>query len=162
MRLHRVVGIAFLLLGVLAGAQLWAGEDDIRTAWGQLQKAIKARDPEAIWVLIDGDSQSDANRAAKLVQASYARASDKEKPDLEKKFGLTAKELADMNGKLFIKSNTFHNKYFEIPGSKITGVTLKGDKAKLMTVEDDGDKVTFSLSKQKGAWKFVLPMPKAG
>jgi hypothetical protein len=162
MRTHRLIGLTILLLGVMASAPLWAGEDEIRKAWGHLQKAVKARDGEAIWGLIDADSQSDANRAAKIIQASYAKAGDKEKPDLEKKYGLTAKELADMNGKLFIKSNTFNNKFHEIPGSKVTGVTVKGDAAKLMTVEDDGDKVTFNLTKKKGAWKFFLPMPKAG
>lgn len=150
---------ALMAVGVIATV-VSAGEDDIRTAWGQLQKAIKGRDPEAIWVLLDTDSQSDANRAAKAVQNAYSKAGDK-KGEFEKKYGLTAKELADMTGKRFLKSNRFHGKYYEIPDSKVTGVKVKGDTAKLMTVEEDGDKVTFSLQKQKGQWKFTLPMPKA-
>ena len=153
------LALLVLLCGFVGIAQAFAGEDEIRTAFGQLQKAVKARDAEKIWGLVDPDTQADASRAAKAVAAAYAKATNK--ADLEKKYGLTAKELGDMSGKLFIKSNRFHGKYYEVPDSKITGVTVKGDTAKLMSVEEDGDKITFPLVKQKGAWKFILKMPKA-
>jgi hypothetical protein len=142
-------------------SDLLAGEDEIRQAFTQLQKAIKARDPEAIWGLIDGDSQADANRAAKAVQAAYAKAGDTSKGDFAKKYGLTAKELAAMNGKLFIKSDRFHGKYYEVPGSKFDTVKVKGDTARMTYIEDDGDKEKFSLVRKKGEWKFIIPMPKA-
>ena len=158
--MQRLLGglLAFVVVSVLPAL---AGEDDVRAAFGQLQKAIKARDPDQIWGLIDDDTQSDANRAAKAVSAAFAKADDKAKGDFAKKYGLSAKELADMNGKLFLKSNRFQGKYYEIPGSKIDSVKVKGDSAKLTYIEDDGDKEKLTLVKQKGAWKFVLPMPKA-
>ena len=151
--------VLVLCFGFVGIAQALAGEDDIRGAFGQLQKAVKARDAEKIWDLVDSDTQADAGRAAKAVGAAYVKSAAK--ADFEKKYGLSAKELADMSGKLFIKSNRFHGKYYEVPDSKITGVTVKGDTAKLMFVEEDGDKITFPLVKQKGAWKFILKMPKA-
>ena len=158
MRCQRLALFVFFC-GFVGIAHAWAGEDDIRGAFGQLQKAVKARDADKIWGLVDADTQADANRAAKTVAAAYAKTKDK--TDFEKKYGLSAKELADMSGKLFIKSNRFHGKYYEVPDSKVTGVTVKGDTAKLMFVEEDGDKITFPLVKQKGEWKFVLKMPKA-
>ena len=66
-----------------------------------------------------------------------------------------------MNGKLFIKSNRFHGKYYEVPDSKIENVTVKGDTGRVNFIEEDGDKVKLDLVKQKGEWKFVIPMPKA-
>jgi hypothetical protein len=153
--------LLILLLGSLAFGPVLAGEDEIRQAFGQLQKAIKARDPDRIWGLIDGDSQSDADRAAKAVQVAFGKADGKGKTELEKKYGLSAKELADMSGKLFIKSNRFHGKYYEIPGSKVEAIKVKADTARLTYIEEDGDKEKLSLVRQKGQWKFILPMPKA-
>ena len=158
----KIVGILFILpLGLVGQPHTMAGEDDIRQAWGQLQKAIKTREADQIWNLLDGDSQSDADRAAKSVQSAFGKAGEKDKADFEKKYGLTPKELGAMSGRLFLKSNRFHGKYNEVPGSKIESVKVKGDTAKLNYLEEDGDKEKFSLVRQKGQWKFIIPMPKA-
>jgi hypothetical protein len=146
-------------LGFLSDSRSAAGEDDVRLAWGNLQKAIKTRDADKIWGLLDSDSQSDADRAAKAVKTAFGKSSDK--ADFEKKYGLTGPELAGMNGKLFLKSNRFHGKYHEVPGSKLESVKVKGETARLNYVEEDGDKEKFSLVRQKGQWRFIMPMPKA-
>src|SRR5256885_16672581 len=117
MRAKLLGGSLMLVFGLLVSQSL-AGEDDIRKAFTALQKAIKAKDGDKIWALIDPDSQADANRAAKAVQSAFAKVGDNDKADFAKKYGLTAKELADMNGKLFLKSERFHTKYHEVPGSK--------------------------------------------
>ncbi len=109
--------------------------------------------------MIDSDSQSDAERAAQAVQLSYGKAADK--GDFEKKYGLTSSELAAMNGRLFVKSNRFHGKYHEVPGSKLDAVKVKGDTARLAYIEEDGDKEKLTLVRQQGQWKFIIPMPKA-
>ena len=158
MRSQWIGGLIVLSCGFFV-TQAPAGEDEIRQAFTALQKAIKARDPELIWAVIDTDSQSDANRAAKAIQAAFGKATDK--ADYEKKYGLNAKELADMTGKLFLKSNRFHGKYYEVPGSTFETAKVKGNTAKMTYMEEDGDKEKFSLVKQKGQWKFVVPMPKA-
>jgi hypothetical protein len=152
------IGVMILSLGVLVGARVLAGEDEIRQAFVGLQKAIKARDSDKIWELIDSDSQTDAERAAKAVKAAYAKL--KGKDDFEKKYGLSAKELAGMNGKLFIKSNRFHGKYYEVPDSKLESIKVKGDTGRLNYIEEDGDKQKFALVRQKGQWRFSVPMPK--
>jgi hypothetical protein len=153
------IGAVLVFVGGFFVTEALAGEDEIRQAFSALQKAIKTRDPEKIWALIDGDSQSDANRAAKAIQAAFSKAADK--ADYEKKYGLTAKELSDMTGKLFLKSNRFHGKYYEVPDSKFEAVKVKGNTAKMTYIEEDGDREKFALVKQKGLWKFVVPMPKA-
>jgi hypothetical protein len=154
----KLIGVTILSVGVLVAARVVAGEDDIRQAFVSLQKAIKARDSERIWELIDSDSQSDAERAAKAVRTAYAKQSDKS--DFEKRYGLTAKELGGFNGKLFIKSNRFQGKYHEVPGSKLESIKIKGDTGRLIYIEEDGDKEKFALARQKGQWKFIIPMPK--
>jgi len=154
-------GVLIFILAAVAVLPVLAGEQDVRQAFKQLQGAIKARDPDKIWALIDDDTQSDANRAAKAVQAAFSKADDKGKAEFAKKYGLSAKELADMTGKLFIKSNRFHGKYYEIPGSKLDSVKVKGDTARLTYIEEDGDKEKLTLVKQKGEWRFIVPMPKA-
>jgi hypothetical protein len=153
------IGVMMLTLSGLVGACVFAGEDEVRQAFVGLQKAIKARDAEKIWELMDSDSQVDAERAAKAVKTAYAKLDDK--GDFAKKYGLAPQELAGMNGKLFIKSNRFHGKYYEVPGSKLDAIKVKGDTARLTYIEDDGDKEKFALVRQKGQWKFTIPMPKA-
>jgi hypothetical protein len=157
----KLLAILLMLVSVLLVSKVLAGEDDIRQAFTALQKAIKGRDADKIWGLIDTDSQADANRAAKAVQAAFAKADDKGKGEFEKKYGLTAKELGAMTGKLFIKSERFHGKYYEVPGGKIESVKVKGDTARITFKEEDGDIEKFSMVKQKGEWRFTIPMPKA-
>src|SRR5579859_5898735 len=60
----RLIGILFVALPASVGVVL-AGEDQVRQAFGLLQKAVKARDADRIWELIDNDSQADAERAAR-------------------------------------------------------------------------------------------------
>ena len=161
MRAKLACGVFILSLGILTSFT-FAGEDDIRQTFAQLQKALKARDGDKIWALIDSDSQSDADRAAKAVQNAFAKAGANDKADYEKKYGLTDKELAAMTGKLFLKSSRFHGKYHEVPGSKIESVKVKADTARLNYIEDDGDKEKLAANRAaKGQWKFILPMPKA-
>jgi hypothetical protein len=158
----RILGsLLVVALGVLLGSRATAGEDDIRQLFVQLQKAIKAHDADKIWDLIDDSSQTAATRSGKLVQAGYAKTSDK--AGFEKRYGLTSTDLTAMTGKLFLKSKRFFDgKYDEVPGSKLLTVTVKGDTAKLTYLEEDGDKEKFSLVREKGRWKFVVPMPRAG
>ena len=156
-----VWGAFVLMLAAASVLPALAGEDDIRRAFKEFQGAIKARDPHKIWELLDNDSQADANRAALAVQAAFGKADDKTKAEFAKKYGLSAKELGEMTGKLFLKSNRFHGKYYEIPDSKIDSIKVKGDTARLIYLEEDGDKDKLTLVKQKGQWRFVVPMPKA-
>jgi hypothetical protein len=157
----RLLGGSLLLVFGWFVSHALAGEDEIRKAFTSLQKAIKAKDGDKIWGLIDTDSQADANRAAKAVQSAFSKAGDKDKADFAKKYGLTVKELADMNGKLFLKSERFNTRWHEVPGSKFLDVKVKGDSAKMTYLEEDGDKEKFSLVRQKGEWRFTIPMPKA-
>src|SRR5207248_1888460 len=99
---------------------------------------------DKIWDLIDSDSQAAATRSAKLVQAAYGKTGDKDKAGFEKRYGLSSKDLTGMTGKLFLKSDRFHGKYHEVPGSKLDAVKVKGDTAKLTYIEEDGDKEKFS------------------
>jgi hypothetical protein len=124
------------------------------------QSALKAGDAEKLWPLLDSDSQSDAERAAKAIQEAYAKASPEEKTKQEEALGLPGAELAALNGRGFLKTKRFHGKYHEVPGSTIDKVTVQGDTAKVDYTEEDGDKEKLSLVRQDGQWKLSLPMPK--
>jgi hypothetical protein len=135
-------------------------EDPVRQTFAALQAALKARDADKVYALLDRESKADAERAAKAVQAAYAKALDKEKSEQEKGLGLSGTELAALTGPGFLKSKRFHGKYEELPDSKIDKVTLQGDKAVVNYTEADGDKEKLSFVRQEGQWKVTLPMPR--
>jgi hypothetical protein len=135
-------------------------EDEVRQAFAALQGAIKAKDASKIWDLLDGDTHTDAQKAAKKVKAAYQKASDQEKAEQEKNLGLSAAEMGKLDGPLLIKSKRFLGKYDEIPDSKITGVAVQGDRATLNYLEPDGDKEKVAYTRQSGKWKVALPLPK--
>jgi hypothetical protein len=136
-------------------------EGPVREAFTALQGAFKSRDADKLWQLLDSESQADAERAAKAVQAAYAKADAKEKSELDKGLGLPGDELAGLTGVGFLKTKRFHGKYDELSESKIDKVTVQGDKATVGYTEADGDKEKVSLVRQGGQWKVALPMPKA-
>ena len=84
----KMLPAATIFAVAVIGIQVFAGEDEIRQAFRQLQVAIKGRDADKVWSLIDQDSQMDAERAAKAVKIAYTKAAAKDKADFEKKYGL--------------------------------------------------------------------------
>ena len=136
-------------------------EGPVRESFAALQAALRARDEDKLWKVLDSDSRDEAERAAKAVQAAYAKADPAEKAEQEKALGLPGAELAGLTGAGFLKSKRFHGKYEELSESKIDMVTLQGDKATVAYTEPDGDKEKLSLIRQDGQWKVSLPMPKS-
>jgi hypothetical protein len=136
-------------------------EGRVRETFTALQAALKDRDVDKLWKLLDSESQADAQRAAKVAQAAYARADANEKSEQEKTLGLPGDQLAELTAAGFLKTKRFHGKYDELSESKIDKVTVQGDKATVAYTEPDGDKEKVSLVRQDGQWKASLPMPKA-
>jgi hypothetical protein len=154
----------FLVL-VLAGcgktnSEAGKEQDQVRQAFADLQAAIKDRNADKLWALLDSDSQLDADRVAKLAKEGHAKGQAKEKQTLEKTLGLTAKEIAGLTGKSFLKTAAFHNKVHEIPDSKLKKVTVQGEKARVIYVEEDGDEERLDFIRQDKQWKVSLAMPK--
>jgi hypothetical protein len=134
---------------------------EIALAFKALQSAIKAKDADKIWDLLAKESQSDAEREAKIVKEAFGKANDKDKAEYEKKLELTAKELGDITGKLYVKSRRFYGKYHEIPDSKVEKITITGDSGTVKYIEPDDDKMTQEVVREQGKWKFVMAIPKA-
>jgi hypothetical protein len=135
-------------------------EGAIREVVTAYQAALKARDGDKIWSLLDSDSQADADRAAKATRDIYAKASAEQKAEQQEALGLSDTELTALTGAGFLKSKRFHGKYHEVPDSTITGVTVQGDKATVNYTEQDGDKEQLKLFRQDGRWKLSVEMPK--
>lgn len=136
-----------------------AAEKPVREAFTGFVEAVKAKDAAQIWKLLDKESQTAADKAAKAVRKAFADASPADKAKLEKALGLGASELANLTGEGFLKTKGFHGKYHEVPGSKIDKVTVQGNRATVFYTEEDGDKEKLRLVQQGGAWKVSAPMP---
>ena len=137
-------------------------EGPVRETFASLQKALKDRDADKLWMLLDRESRADAERAARAVQAAYAKADAQGKSEQEKALGLTGAELAGLTAVGFLKTKRFHGKYEELSESKIDKVALQKNGATVAYTEPDGDKEKLSLVREDGQWKVSLPMPTAG
>ena len=161
----RLVHLAVILAAVgcsKPAAQSAAGseEEAVQKAFAAFQEAMKAKDGEKLFGLLDAESQADAERAAQSVKDAYAKATPAEKGEKEKELGLSAAEVAALDAKGFLKSKRFLGRWHEIPDSKFEKATAQGEKATLNYVEQDGDHEKLSYVKQGGAWKVSIPMPK--
>ena len=135
-------------------------EEGVQKAFAAFQEAMKAKDGEKLFGMLDSDSQAEAERAAQAIKDAYAKAAPAEKGETEKSLGLSAAELAALDAKGYLKSKRFLGKWHEIPGSKYEKATVQGEKATLNYIEDDGDHEKLTYVKQGGAWKLSIPMPK--
>jgi hypothetical protein len=134
-------------------------EKSVRDTVVAFQAALKARDADKLWSLLDSDSQADAERAAKAVREAYGKATAEQKAKQEKAFGLADAEMSELTGKGFLKTKRFHGKYDEVPDSTIDKVSVEGNKATVDYTEADGDKEKLRLVRQEGKWKLSIGMP---
>lgn len=147
-----VGGVAVLSLAETC----FAGEEDkVKEAFKGFQDAVKAKDADKLWELLDTSSRAAAEKTAKTYKDAYAKAKEDKKKDLQKNLGLTADELANLTGKTFLKSNKYYGKYHEVPGSIVEKVTIDEKKATVFYKEEDGDKEKLSFVNQDGKWKVV-------
>jgi hypothetical protein len=137
----------------------------LKAGLAALRESKKGADDQ-VWELLGPDSQAAAEKKAKVVKSAYAKLADKNKAEMEKKIGLSAKELADMNGKTFVKSQIFQRKYDKVPDSEVSKITVKGNTATLVFIDPGKNTVTVGLvcpepssQPQVDRWKFNLEMP---
>ncbi len=144
-----------------AARQSGGGDDavTVKATFLEIQKAHTGRDAEKLWSLIDSDSQTDAERAAKAWREKYATA---EADKVQKDVGVSAADLAKLTGKEFLKTAPFRDKHDELADSKMGDARVEGDQATVNYVEPDGDKEKLKLTRQAGQWKanLAMPMPK--
>jgi hypothetical protein len=137
-------------------------EATVRAQFTALQAALKDGDADKLWMLLDSRSQADAERVAKTVQATYAKAAPAEQAELEKALGLTGADLAALTGKGYLKTKRFQAKYHDVPGSAIEKIVTQGDSSTVHYLESDGDKERAIFVRQQGEWKVWLTMPGLG
>jgi hypothetical protein len=158
---------SLLCMSVLVGCATKSNEQPVaneqgavREKFAELQSVIKDGDTEKLWALLDARSRADAEKAAKDIQTAYIQAGAEEKAKQEETLGLKGAELAELNGKGFLKTKRFQKKYDEVPEGKIEDVVIQGDSATIHFLESDGDKEKAILVRQDGQWKVWLIMPK--
>jgi hypothetical protein len=132
-------------------------EAKVRAAFEDVQKALKAKDADKLWGLLDSTSQKDADRAAKAWQDKLAKA---EPDQIKKDLGISADELPKLTGKSFLKTEAFFEKEIDelAQSTKIDNIKIEGDKATVFYKDPKGetDKVTFT--RQDGQWRVHLDM----
>jgi hypothetical protein len=156
-----IVAFSLLVAGCSSqptGSGASGDEAAIKQAFESFQKAITDKDAKTLWSLLDADSQTDAEREAKGLREAYAKASAEERSKQENELGVAGSKLESLKGVDFLATKRFTGKYHEVPGSKIDKVEVKGDKATLHSIEEDGDLVKFPLVRQEGKWKLTVPM----
>jgi hypothetical protein len=135
-------------------------EGAVRAQFTALQAAFKNGDPDKLWMLLDSKSQAHAERAARAVQATYAKGSlEEKKAEQEKALGLTRAELAGLTGKGFLKTKRSQRKYRDLPNSTIEKVLVQGESATVHYLESVGNKEKAIFVRQDGQWKAWLMMP---
>ena len=135
-------------------------ETAVRAQFVALQAAIEKMDSDKLWALMDGKSQTEANRAVKDIQAVHAKANAEEKMKLEAALGLSAADIAKLTGSGYLKTKRFHKKYHELPESKIEKVVIQGENATVHYVEPDDDHERLIFIRRDGQWKAWLGIPK--
>ena len=129
-----------LALGCAKTTELSRADEEgvVRKQFAELQTALRDRDADKLWTLLDGRSQADAERAAKTIRKDYTEAKPEEQAEQERSLGLTGAELAKLTGKGFLKSKRFQDRYREVPDSNIDKVEVQGDSATVHYLEPDG------------------------
>lgn len=135
-------------------------EPAVREKFAELQSALQKHDAEKLWDLLSEKSRADAERAAKTIQTAFNQAGAEEKAKQEETLGLSASELAKLDGKGFLKTKRFQKKYEEVPEGKIDKVDIQGDNATVHFLEPDGDTEKAVFVRQGGQWKSWLTMPR--
>jgi hypothetical protein len=139
-----------------------AEEKAVRETFVSLRKALKDRDAQGVWGLLDAESRADAEREAKALKDAYARADDEGKAKLAQEMGLDKDEFDSLTGVGYLKTKRFHGKQEEIPESTIDKVTLVGkDEATVAYTEPDKDKEKLTFVRQGARWECRLTIPKA-
>jgi hypothetical protein len=126
-----------------------------------LQKAVKEENIDAVWDLLDPDTQEDAEEQAKKAQELYASGDALLRKDLEKRHEFKAGDFANLNGRNYVRSKLFWEEIEDLPASRIRGVSVDGDKAEVAYTEPDGKDETLELTRVDGKWKVVVDVPTA-
>jgi hypothetical protein len=130
-------------------------DEQVKAAFATLQQALKERDADKIWDLLDKYSQQDADTFAAEWKKKLTGADPEE---IKKKMGIGPDELAKLTGKTFLKTDAFYGKEIrDIASVKEVldvkeGTVFYADEAS----KDQREHVKFV--KQDGKWKAKLPM----
>jgi hypothetical protein len=107
-------------------------EQAVRATFASFQQALKKHDGPGILALFDSRSRARVESAARDARMSLEE---------------------------FVKSEEFNSRrydrerYEEIPGARLTRVTLQGDTATGDCILQDGDKERVSFLREGGQWK---------
>ena len=135
---------------------------EIKAAFDALQVALDEKDADKIWSLLTQDSRDDAEREAKAVKEAFSKIADKKKPAFAKNIGLSAKEMTEITGKLYLKSNAFHtDKMEELSDCDVDEIAVAGESGVVHYTDEEDAKVKLAVVREQGQWRFAVPVAKA-
>jgi hypothetical protein len=135
-------------------------EDAVWDVWNALRKAVKANDYDAVWNLLDEDTQQKAEEVAKKVQDQYKNGDASVKSELSQRHGFTASDFDNLNGKGYVRSKVFWYEVKDLPDST-PKTPAEIDSAKgtaiVRYVEKGETKVEeLHLVKEDDGWKVEI------
>ncbi len=159
----RAAALALLLLAGCSGeptGQATAEEDaELRARFAEVQTAVKDRDGDKLWTLLDARSRGEAEKAAQKLKEGYAKATPDDQAKLQETHGLSKEELIGLTPQRYLKSRKLSTKYEDLPGSKVERVAREGENATLYYLEPDGDHEKAIFLREDGKWKIWLRIP---
>jgi len=135
-------------------------QEQVKAAFVTLQKALKDRNVDQVWDLLDKVSQADAEKQAKAWKDHLGKAeADKVKKDL----GITLDELAKLNGKSYLRTEAFFEKEIEelVQTKEIQEVKIdpsRKDEATVYYLDPKGERDHVKFFRQGGKWLARLKM----
>lgn len=138
-------------------------EEEITTVVTNLQAAVKAKDADKIWDLLDTQSQKVLEAEALRIKQHYAKLAAEDKSAYETKLGLSRQELAEMTGKLYVKLIPFYDKVFnKIPDSKFEKIEQTAPLTAIVhCTSRDGSAAKLDVFREAvRGWKIIVPIPK--
>ncbi len=139
---------------------------EVAQAFTAFKTAMKERNGDKLYELLDSDGRHDADREAKLIKEKFSKADDKENAALAKRLGLAAEKLQNLTGKGFLASDLFynydeHNELEEVKQPENVAVSGNSAKVEFKDPDDQSKMLNLALVREDGQWRFTkVKMPR--
>jgi hypothetical protein len=144
-----------VLAGLGCGPPPTDDEPRLREVFAAFQRAVAARDADALWDLLSPEARGAADRVAETLRTDYKTAAPEERAKQAEPLGLGPGELARVSGKGYLKTTRFLELYREVPGSTFQDAGIDGDRATINYVEEHGDGGQLPCTRTGGVWKVA-------
>ncbi|MFN4257905.1 MAG: hypothetical protein ACK4RK_01305 [Gemmataceae bacterium] len=158
-----LLGVPCLSILCLAPSRSLAQEDGVRQAFVNLQAGFLNQELggglQALWNMLDRDTQTEADQTAQTIRDLYAQASPAERMRLVKAFGLPGTDLAQLTGMRYLRTRRCQHLYGDFADATLANITVHQGTATVTYREPYQPPRMLMFVLQNGQWKARLPLP---